>query len=391
MGYDESLARLHLDDVYGPGAADLWRRQLDQPLDTLSLMTKIGLQVREESPQGLRLRTMNQPTYQDLGTVTALIEHAYALRKDAPGDAVVILEGAIHSLKERSDWPSEARAYLLARAWIYLGNSHRLLSDFDAAHEAFCEASKNLTHAYPDPELAGMLVGFEGTLYRDQRLFGQAISKLEAALTHYERLPPNPLQLETEITLALVYEWSGRFQECIRSLKALLERHPQSAFPPGSLLASMQNLALCYAYIGRPEKAWPLYHKVRRLAEEEGNRLDLIKVDWLEAEIYKSQGDRTLAAAGFREVTAKLMAAGIPVDAATATLSQAEMYLELGDTKAAAELAEDLVPIFQSKGIHREATMAGLIVVEDLRREAATVAQVQELTRQLRERGGRTG
>lgn len=57
----------------------------------------------------------------------------------------------------------------------------------------------------------------------------------------------------------------------------------------------------------------------------------------------------------------------------------AEMHLAEGDTAAAAELADELLPIFRAKDIHREAAAAGLILVKALRREMATVGAVQRL------------
>ena len=116
-----------------------------------------------------------------------------------------------------------------------------------------------------------------------------------------------------------------------------------------------------------------------------------LRVEWLEAEVYKLQSRRLWAAPRFRKVQAGFMTAGSPLDAALAGLSLAEMYLELEDSAAAADLADELIPIFQSRGIHREATAAGLIVLEALRRETATLGQIQDLVERLRRLRGQQG
>lgn len=386
LEHDE--AALYLEEVYGAGTAATWRRTVEEPVDLLSYAVDRSSAIRGLSAAHLRMKTVSNAAQRDLATFAVTIETGYALRKDDPAGAKSLLEGVFQALEDRHDWPQEARDPLRARALAYHGNACRILSEREAAKASFAKVREYLLQA-PESGLAGLVALFEGNLNKDVGDYPAAFSKLEDAM---RLLPPTGealTRLEAGITLANTYGLAGNWAKNVETLRTLVEEHPPSAFPAHAYLPTLQSLTVGYALLGQPKKAEELLPEVRRLAEAEGNRLDLVRVDWAEAEVLKAQGKRTLAAARFREVTSKFMAAEIPVDAALAALSQAEMYLDLGDTKAAARLAEVLVPIFHSKGIHREAGAAGLIVVEDLRREAATAGQVQELVERLQGVGAR--
>lgn len=382
FAHDDARAGLYLDDFYGAGTASAWR-QSDEGLAALEAdVVSSTRETLERSPVELSSRDVDG--HGDVFAVIPRIERARQLWSEAPESSERILTRVIEALRRR---PIDAQfpvvALLLARAHGYRANVYRILDRFDEAAEELTRAQARLEISEAGSAWFGELAWFRGEWCVANRRFDEAIGYLREAASSLPRNGPTTC-LQATITLANAYGEAGRHEESIETLRSLVEDFPTNAFPEGAYLATLQSLATGYAETGRAAEARDLLPRIQDLAQEEGKRLNLTRVKWLEALILKAEGKRTPAAMCFREVQADFLAANLAMDAALAGLSHAAMYLEHDDTRAAAELAEELIPVFRSKGIHREAWAASRIVLEALRREAATLAQVEELVDRLR-------
>jgi hypothetical protein len=115
------------------------------------------------------------------------------------------------------------------------------------------------------------------------------------------------------------------------------------------------------------------------------NELDLVRVVWLEGRVAAGQGRRVEATSAFEQVRRELTSREMAYDSALVTLELAELYLIDGRTRAACGLAQEMVWIFGSQGIHREALGALQIFFEAVRNEMATAEMAQRVAQYLQQ------
>jgi hypothetical protein len=78
------------------------------------------------------------------------------------------------------------------------------------------------------------------------------------------------------------------------------------------------------------------------------------------------------------------VAAGIGYDVALVSLDLAALYLDSGRTDEVRELAAESVPLFASRGVHRELMMAWSLFREAAERDAVTLGLVKEVASRIR-------
>ena len=98
--------------------------------------------------------------------------------------------------------------------------------------------------------------------------------------------------------------------------------------------------------------------EVRELARQLGNRLDLVRVDWLQGRIAAGLGRHDEAIALLGRVRAKFAEDEIAYDAALVTLELAEIHAAVGRGAEVRSLARESAPIFAQQGVHAEARRA---------------------------------
>jgi hypothetical protein len=140
------------------------------------------------------------------------------------------------------------------------------------------------------------------------------------------------------------------------------------------LLFSLRfNMAVDLCHLERFAEAAALLPHVRKLAIEQANDLDLLRVDWLTARVAAGQDRAAEAVAGLEQVTRDFEARELPYDAALASLDLAVLWLKEGRMAEVKRLAVAMGWIFTAKGIHREALTALRLFCEAARQESATV------------------
>ena len=120
--------------------------------------------------------------------------------------------------------------------------------------------------------------------------------------------------------------------------------------------------------------------EVRALAERLGEELDLNRVVWLEANLAAAFGRIAEAEAAFEQVRKKFSTDTLAFDYALVSLDLALLHLKKGNTGRVKTLAREMLWVFKSQRIHREALAALKIFCDAAVQEAATVV----LTRSIR-------
>lgn len=329
-----------------------------------------AIKVRDLPTGELSLRVANNPTFQAAEALGPILERGRELWHDTPHQSKALFKNSIKVLEAKNDWPKKGGEIFLARAWAYYGNACRILYEFADARASYEEAHRYVEAAQPAPILVGELAWLEGLLHKERQQHRVANTKLRQAIQLLPISGAPTRCLDAKITLANSLSAEGRLTESIEILAGLVGDYPSSAFPgEDTYLASLQSLATAYAQAGHVERAENLLPRVRHIARTKGHKPNELRVTWLEGEIFRSRNQPNSAISRYQQVQEGFLAADIPLDAAMAGLARAEMYLELDDSTAAADLAERLVPLFREKGIHREATIAGLIADKALGRK----------------------
>lgn len=391
FAYDEEGALAYLVRRDGLEGGQHWRKVMKQrkalpgpavPVDMIAAVAAVEELERHE-PRRWQFIAANRRSLQTPDSIMYLLEASRDQWQDEPELAEYLIHATLSALR-RAELEPGLRAALLARAHAYAGNVHRIFGRHRKAWEAFEVSRHWIEQGDLGVGVEAELAWFEGGLLRDGRRLEEAVERLEFAVACPDLTGGEEGRQEATVTLGITYGEAGRFDEAIETLESVLAGHSKSDFPPRLYLNAVQSLAVRYVHVGRLEEARAMLHDIRDVAQQLGQRMILLRVTWFEAELCHAEGNRVGAATRYREVQEAFMEKGIPYDAALASLSLAELHLEHDDTAAAAELAEELIPIFESKGIHRESLAAGRILIEALRKEEATVEDVRRVAETMR-------
>jgi transcriptional regulator with XRE-family HTH domain len=235
-------------------------------------------------------------------------------------------------------------------------NALRVVGDHLAA-DAEVERATELWRAgaSADPGLLNeaRVLGLEAALRREGGRLPEALTLFDRALA-VDRWGETPALLMGK---AKALERLGRFDEAVVLLRQAGVRLDAEEEPRKSLIVR-ELLVLNLCHLGRHGDAEQMIGEVRGLARQLGNRLDLVRVDWLQGRIAAGLGRHDEAIALLERVRAKFVEDEIGYDAALVTLELAEIHATLGHRAEVKSLARESAPIFAQQGVHAEARRA---------------------------------
>lgn len=280
------------------------------------------------------------------------------------------------------EWLLQLRAY----AWAHLASAWRVSGDLQPAEEAQRHADRSWREgAAGMGDMLGyepVILGLKASLRKDQRRFEEALALLDEVIAAYLAgdLDTQDYHLagRAMVTKAKVLEEMGELEEALRLLR---EASPlvDPVREPRLFLCLEHNRLDYLAKLGRPEEARVLLPKVRALSEELGNDLDLLRLNWAEGHLRNALGEIPEAIDLLTRVRADFIARGIGFDAALVTLDLSTAYLKAGNTSAVAELAREMLPIFEAQDVHREALAALAVFQQAALQEKATLALAEKV------------
>jgi tetratricopeptide (TPR) repeat protein len=218
----------------------------------------------------------------------------------------------------------------------------------------------------------------EASLHRDRRRFRQALDRLDQA----RAAAPPEVAGRILVNKASTLDQMGEAEHAIKVLSEAAplvdgKRHPRLLFGLRFILTAN----LCH--LGRYAEAEKLLPEVRALAVGLRNELDLVRVVWLEGKLAAGLGRHADASASFEQVRREFSAREMAYDGALITLEMAELYLGEGRTREVRALTEEMMWIFRSQGIHREALAALQLFFEAVRKEVATAEMASKVGQYL--------
>jgi transcriptional regulator with XRE-family HTH domain/tetratricopeptide (TPR) repeat protein len=266
-------------------------------------------------------------------------------------------------------------------AWAHVSNARRVCNDLPGAEQAMVRARKLWEAGEPgDPGLLNKawLPWIEATLRRDQRRFPEALRRISEALT----LDPGELRGEILLSRARIHETLG---DPAASTTALLEAAPliDPRREPRNAFGVRCNLALDLCQLERFEEARSRLPEVRALAERLGEELDLTRVLWVEGKVAAGLGRVGEALSAFEQARGVFRQRELAFDYGLVSLELAVLLLKQGRTADVRAMAEEMLQIFRTQQIEREALAALRLFCDAARRETATVDLARNLVRFL--------
>jgi tetratricopeptide (TPR) repeat protein len=268
---------------------------------------------------------------------------------------------------------------LRARCWAHLGNAYRVLGELWSSEAAFRRAEGHLARSQTgSARVLAELLGLKASLRHDQRRLAESQELFDRALALHREEGDLHLVGRCLIGKARTLEEAGQIETAIVLLEEaerLIDRQRESRL----LLCALHNRLWLLATAERGEEAADLLPAAHRLSEELGNPLDLLRLRWTEGRIALAGRRFGPAETALREVQREFFARRMGYDAALASLDLAVLYAEEGRADELKRLAAEILPVFESREVHREAMAALLLFQHAAEEDRLTV----ELARHL--------
>ncbi|HKI06263.1 MAG TPA: tetratricopeptide repeat protein [Thermoanaerobaculia bacterium] len=311
-----------------------------------------------EHPAGRRCWILrNHRRFQTWGLFELLLERS---RDQSFQDAAQAEEMALLALEipdRLEDFDDERLEDMRARALACVGNARRVQSDLRGAEEAFSVAFSHLSRGTRDPMERAVLLDLKASLRRAQGRFTEAYRLLHRAVFLFRQLGERHLAGRSLVNMAIVLRYAGEPSRAIPLLHQALELI-DPAREPRLLLFTWNNLIDDLAENGQFMEAQGLLARARPLYRQFPQPWIQNRRKWVEGRIARGLGQRGQAETLFLEARDGFLLEGAAYDTALVSLDLAYFYAEQGRMAELKNVAEEMVPIFSSRQIHREALAA---------------------------------
>jgi tetratricopeptide (TPR) repeat protein len=284
------------------------------------------------------------------------------------------------------DWVLDLRALALA----HLGNALRAAAEQQGADNAFLDAHACLGRSGTGNErIAAEVLDLEAALRQSERRFDAALALYDQVIAIYRGGDPDTadphLAARALVHKARVLAQTGDIEQAIAVLHQALPWIDEQR-NPRLLLGARHDLLWLLPAAGQTQQASALLPEVQQLAQRWGNVADLIRLRWAEGRLALALHMVGPAEQAFREVQLDLLQRNLGYDAALVSLDLAALYAQEGCLTELKQLALDILPVFSSREIHREAMATLLLFQQACNEERLTVDLAHRLTAVL-ERG----
>jgi tetratricopeptide (TPR) repeat protein len=281
---------------------------------------------------------------------------------------------------------------LQARAFAYLGNALRVLGELKAADLAFLRAEECLERSGTgNSRCEAEVLGLQSSLRLDQRRLEEALDLVDRAMTLHRTAGCRSDVARDLLQRAKILNEMASTDQSLEALnRAAREIDP--ALEPGLFAQIRFNQLAWLSLSGRYEEASGLLQEVRMLLQARSGTLDWLRLRWAEASIAQGLGRTDEAEVAYREVQGRFLEIRKSYDAALVSLDLAALLAGQGRTEELKVLAAEILPVFESREVHREAMASLLLFQQACTEERATLELIQQIAAALRrERRGNGG
>jgi tetratricopeptide (TPR) repeat protein len=302
-----------------------------------------------------------------------------------PGRAVHLAKLALGVVTEldEADFAPGAVKDLHARCWAWLSTARRKNGELIRTVEhALKRAEEYLAQGTGDPLEEAQVLGQKAALRGLQARFEECMSLFDRAAGILEHYGEDHALGRLLIQKGLYCGYSGDSEQAIKLLLQSL-RLVNRQQEPRLVLVATHNLILNLSDMGRHEEAARQLEEKRSLYYELGDRIDLLRLRWVEGRIARGQGAMKEAEAALAETLAAFTSEGIALDAALAALDLATVYLLQGRTAEIKNLAKEILPFFKASDLHRQAFAALLLFQRAAEMERVSLGLIQDAIAKL--------
>ncbi|HSN85458.1 MAG TPA: hypothetical protein VL025_01820 [Thermoanaerobaculia bacterium] len=366
----------------------LWSRVLQRLEQRMALVlverrAAPGLvaELLERPASGRTERVRAERRFQTLAVCELLIEKSFetGFGDSLEAQALAWLGLQVAELLDPETYGPSVVRDLAARAWAYLGNARRLAFDLTGAEEALARAEEIAETGSADPLEEARILDFKASLLSDQGRFEQAAELLDIVIDIYGSLKEGHLRGRTLISKGAVLGHSGWHEEAIRVLREGLslvdwEREPRL------VLMGRHNLAWFLTDCGRGEEARTYLERFRHTYSHFHDTWTELRLLWLSGRIAAATGRLEEAGLALREARRRFLAGGQGYEASLVTLELANLYLRQRRTADVRQLAREMLPVFLSQDVHREALSALAVFQRAAEADGATPHLVRRIS-----------
>jgi len=316
-------------------------------------------ELSEHSAEKRPLLVRNCPRFHTWGLCELMLRESeeQTFVSAAIGESLALLALEVLDRLDPVRYGAESIEDLRARAWTYVANARRVNADLRGSEEAFALAFAALKRGTLEPMDRAVLLDFKASLLRAQRNIGKALSLLRRAATIFLELGERHQAGRVFISLSTVFLAAGEPERSIPVLYRALELI-DPVREPRLLLSVWHNLAYSLSESGRYLEAQKLLARTRPLYRQVLQPSMQNRLKWVEGIIARGLGQQKDAESLFESAREGFLAEGAAYDIALVSLDLAALYAEQGRLAELKRIAAEMVPIFSSRQIHREALAA---------------------------------
>jgi tetratricopeptide (TPR) repeat protein len=324
------------------------------------------------TPEKREMLLRNHRRFQTWGLLELLAERGHEARLLEPiqgqelGHLALVLADSLDTVY----YGAERIEDLRARVWGQIANHRRALSDLRGAEQAFATAFAYLRNGTADVMERAVLLDLRSSLLRDQRRFAEAERLLERARRIFLQIGEKHRAGRSLVKLSSVHEQAGTPERAVPALSEALELIDLER-DPRLFLAARHNLITNLAEAGRFMEAHGLLIQSRSLYARFSDGWTQNRRHWIEGRIARGLGQSAEAESLLRAARDGFVAENAAYDTALVSLDLALIYAEQERTAELRRIAEEMLPIFQSREIHREALAALSLWAGAVREERA--------------------
>jgi tetratricopeptide (TPR) repeat protein len=333
-----------LEDAYGrerAAAPGLYAELMRHPFERHTLLVR------------------NCPRFHTWGFCEILLHRSREQNFQDPalGESLALLAIEVLDRLDASLYSCEPLEDLRARAWSYVANSRRVRTDFSGAEEAFAFASSFLKLGTGDPLEKALILDLKASLLTKQRLFSKALALLRRSVAIFLELGETHRAGRALVKMATVHSVAGEPETAI-SLRYRALELVDPIREPRLLLVAWHNLIEDLTETGQFMEAQKLLVRTRPLYKRFDQPWSRNLRHWVEGKIARGLGQVDRAETLFLAAQDGFLLADAAYDTALVSLDLASLYAGQGRMAELKHLAEQMIPIFSSHQIHREALAA---------------------------------
>ncbi|MFP3940644.1 MAG: tetratricopeptide repeat protein [Thermoanaerobaculia bacterium] len=327
-----------------------------------------------------------QPEFQLYTLADLLTDEARAAAIDDVSRTLDVARLAVAVAEEvgRVVYPPGLAADARCRAASALGNAHRVRAELREAERAFATARAHLEDGEKHPADRAEYLSLLGSLRLDQARFGEAVEVLEEAAGLYQQVGDRTGEGKALLKLGRAAGEAAHPTRAVRFLEQaeeILAAVGEDRFR----VYARHSQAHWLTEAGRAWEAMALFRSSKTDFQRHfRSPSEAPRIPWLAGKIYEGLGQLDLAEEQYEVARNAFWDDQLRFYFVVATLDRVAVLLELGRTEEVKRLAEELVPVFRSCDLPKEAAVALVYFQRAVLTESATVRAVRELATYLR-------